>query len=78
MVCEFVKITKVALVYEFGRVFFYSLFLIEHDFFIVCFPHIVKKIIWEKNHVIKHYKVTKIKECEETIVHLHQVRYGLQ
>jgi hypothetical protein len=43
MICEFVKITKVALVYEFGRVFFYSLFLIEYDFFIVCFPHIVKK-----------------------------------
>ena len=43
MVCEFVKITKVALVYECGRVFFYSLFLIEHDFFIVCFPRIVKK-----------------------------------
>ena len=43
MVCEFVKITKVALVYECGRVFFYSLFLIEHEFFIVCFPHIVKK-----------------------------------
>jgi hypothetical protein len=40
---------------------FYSLF----------FCHIVKKIVLEKSHVIKLYKVTKIKGCEETIVHSH-------
>jgi len=40
-------------------------FLIELDFFIVYFfSHIVKKIILKKNHVIKLYEVTKIKEYE--------------
>jgi hypothetical protein len=29
----------------------------------------VKKIFFEKNHVTKFYKITKIKEFEETIVH---------
>jgi len=29
----------------------------------------VKKIFFEKNHVTKLYKITKIKEFEETIVH---------
>ena len=39
--------------------FFYSLF----------FSHIVKKIVLEKNHVIKFYEITKIKRYEEIIVH---------
>jgi hypothetical protein len=41
--------------------FFYSLF----------FSHIVKKIVLEKSHVIKFYKVTNIKWYEETIVYPH-------
>jgi len=39
-------------------------FLIELDFFYsLFFYHIVKKIILEKNHVIKLYEVIKIKIC---------------
>jgi len=74
VVYEFAKVTQVAPVYEFGRLsfFFFSLFLIELDFFIVYFFfHIVKKIVLEKSHVIKLYKVTNIKGCAETIVHPH-------
>jgi hypothetical protein len=52
----FVMVTQVALVYGFG------FFLIELDFFYsLFFYHIVKKIILEKNHVIKLYEVIKIK-----------------
>jgi hypothetical protein len=38
MVCGFVKVAKVVLIYEFGRVPFFLLFLIELDFFIAFFP----------------------------------------
>jgi len=62
VVCEFVKVTPVApvaLVYGFGGFFF--LFLIELGFFIVYFfSHILKKIVFEKNQVMKLYKVTQI------------------
>jgi hypothetical protein len=52
-------------------------FLIELDFFYgLFFSHIVKnKIVLEKSQVIKLYKVTKIKGCEETIVHPHTLHY---
>ena len=39
MVCEFVRVTRVALVYEFGGVFF----LVELDFFIAYFFSYSKK-----------------------------------
>jgi hypothetical protein len=69
MVYEFAKVTQVVLVYEFGGLSFF-LFLIELNFFIIYFfSHIVRKIVLEKSHVIKLYKVTKIKGCEETIVY---------
>jgi hypothetical protein len=35
------------------------------------FSHIVKKIVFEKSHIIKLYKVTKIKWHGKTIVHPH-------
>jgi hypothetical protein len=69
MVYRFAKVTQVALVYKFGGLFF---FLIELDFFYsLFFSYIVKKIVLEKIHVIKLYNVTKIKGCEETIIHRH-------
>jgi hypothetical protein len=76
MVYEFIKVTQVVPVYEFGRFFF----LIELDFFYsLFFSHIVKnKIVLEKSHVVKLYKVTKIKGCEETIVHSHILHYESQ
>jgi hypothetical protein len=66
VVCRFVNVTQDAPVYRFSGVFF---FLIDLDFFIVYFFHIVKKIVLEKKSFIKLYKVTKIKGCRETIVH---------
>jgi hypothetical protein len=71
VVYGFAKINQVALVYEFHGWSFFIFFLIELTFFIVYFFHIVKKNILEKSHVIKLYKVTKIKGCEEIIVHPH-------
>ena len=69
MVYGFVKVTLVASVYEFGEL---SFFLIELDFFYsLFFSHLVKKIVLEKSHVIKLYKVTKIKGYKETTVHLY-------
>ena len=63
MVYEFAKVTQVVLVYEFGGLSFF-LFLIELNFFIIYFfSHIVRKIVLEKNHIIKFYEVTKIKGC---------------
>ena len=35
----------------------------------------IKKIVLEKIHVIKLYKVTKIKGSEEIIVHPHTLHY---
>jgi hypothetical protein len=52
MVCGFVRLTRIALVYEFDSVFF----LIELDFFFIFF-HIVTKIVSKKIYVIKFYKV---------------------
>ena len=57
MICGFVEVTQVALVYGFGY-----FFLIKLIFFIVYFSHIVTKLILEKNHVIKLYEVIKIKD----------------
>jgi hypothetical protein len=55
MVCEFARITQVALIYEYGVV---SFFLIEPDFFIVYFfSHIIKKKFQKKSYIIKLYKV---------------------
>jgi hypothetical protein len=56
VICGFVEVTQVALVYGFGY-----FFLIKLIFFIVYFSHIVTKLILEKNHVIKLYEVIKIK-----------------
>jgi hypothetical protein len=55
------------MIYEFGRFFFF--FVIELHFFYSFFSHIVKKIVLKKSHIIKLYKVTKIKGCVETTVH---------
>jgi hypothetical protein len=53
------------------RFFFFSLFLIELSFFFcsLFFTHAARKIVLEKNNVIKLYKVTKIKGCGETTIH---------
>ena len=69
MVYGFAKVTHVTSVYEFS-----GFFLIELNFYYTLFfSHTVKKIV-EKNHVIKFYKVIKIKGCEETIVyHTHYI-----
>jgi hypothetical protein len=58
VVYRFIKVTQVVSVYEFCKFFnwtwfFYSLFSF----------HVVEKIVLKKNHVIKLYEVTKIKEC---------------
>ena len=67
VVYELVKVTQIALFYEFDE-----FFLIELDFFYsLFFSHLVKKIVLEKSHVIKLYKVTKIKGYKETTVHLY-------
>ena len=69
MVYKFTKVTQVVPVYEFSGLFF----LIELDFcyIVYFFSHIVKKIVFEKSHIIKLYKVTKIKWHGKTIVHPH-------
>jgi len=56
MICRFDRLTRLALIYEFGGV---SFFLIEFDFFFIIylFFYIVKKIVSDKNYVIKLYKV---------------------
>jgi hypothetical protein len=55
MVCEFARVTRVALTYEFGGV---SFFIIEFDFFIIYFFLIqLKKIVSENSYVIKLYRV---------------------
>jgi hypothetical protein len=56
MFYKFAKVTQVVLIYRFG-----GFFLIKLCFLSSIFSHIVKKIILEKNHIIKFYKVTKIK-----------------
>ena len=35
----------------------------------------LKKIVLEKNHVIKLYKVIEIKRCGEIIIHLHTLHH---
>jgi hypothetical protein len=68
MVYGFANVTQVTSFYKFGRFFF----IIKLDFFYsLFFSHIVRKIVLEKSQVIKLYKITKIKGCEETIVHPH-------
>jgi hypothetical protein len=56
VICRIARVIQVALVYGFDEVYF---FLIELNFFyhLFFFSHIVKKIVFEKNHVIKFYKV---------------------
>jgi hypothetical protein len=70
VICRFVKVFQVAPVYEFGEFFFSLFFLIEFYIFysLFFFSDIVRKIVLEKNHVIKLYKITKIKGCEKTII----------
>ena len=68
VVYKFTKVTQVTLIYEFGRFFL----LIELEFFYcLIFSFVVKKIVFEKNHVIKLYKVEKIKGYEKTGIHPH-------
>jgi hypothetical protein len=67
IVYGFAKVIQVVLINEFSGLFFF-LFLIELDFFYsLFFFHIVKKIVLEKNHVIKLHKVTKIKGCKKSL-----------
>ena len=49
-------------------------FLIELDFFYFIYIYIIKKLILEKNYIIKLYKIIKIKKLVETKLELSQTR----
>ena len=57
MVCGFAKVTRVALVYEFGVVLFFNWTWLSYRLFV---SHVVKKIVSEKRYAIKLYKVHKL------------------
>jgi hypothetical protein len=71
VVYGFTKVTQIAPIYEFGGLSFFFLNWTWFFYSLLFFSHIVKNIVLEKSHVIKNYKVTIIKWCEETILHPH-------
>ena len=74
MVYEFVKITQVGSGYGFDGVSFFPFFLLNLTFFIVYFF----SYSFRENHIIKLYKITKIKGYGETTIHPHSLHCGLQ
>jgi hypothetical protein len=80
VVCGFGKIIQVSLIVRVCLGVFNFFFLNCSWLFITVYFFLIKlqKIVLAKNHVITLFKVTKIKGCEDIIVHSHSFHCRLQ